>query len=192
MQKMGKIQESPPQLNNTIIKFAHRLENNRMAAQRSRRRKKNVLKDLDKKVMALSRARDELVAQNRRLLLGRKRRKKELEIAKREQMQLTDMVWTSFLACKVATEELKRCVFPTRGVGTRKSTTGLFQNERSFDLMGQNFLNLLQTSKQSATTTTESVSMLASGCGHEDPKPPCFKIGDDASSWKHLGGAVSF
>ena len=170
-----------------------------MAAQRSRQRKKNALEDLDRKVMALSRARDELVQTKKKLLRERKQRAKELKIFKAKQMQLTEKVWTSFLTCKVATEELKRCIYQTRGVETRKSTTGLFQNERSFDLMGQNFLNLLQTSKQSPKTVTKSISipstnalpLRASGCRHEDSKPPFFKTGDGLSSWKQSASEVA-
>ena len=160
-----------------------------MAAQRSRQRKKTVLEDLDKQVMELSRTRAELVGKNQKLLLERKERKQKLEIAKKKQMQLTQRVMASFLACKVATEELKRCIYLTQGIETRKSVPDLFQNE---------ILNLLQTSstttatKSSCVSSTVDMPLLTSGCRHEDAKPPFFNMGNDLANWKHLEGAISF
>ena len=154
-------------------------------------------------VMALSRARDELVERNQKLLLERKQRQQRLMEAQKEQMQLTQAVWTSFLACKVATEELKRCMYcPSRGIASRKPVTGLFQDEQSFNLMGGKYFNLLETSKECATTTTSSSSSSNVGlplrtsptstCRHADVNPPFFKMDNDLIHWEHLDEAISF
>ena len=198
---MRKIQRSAFRPNNTIAKIAYRLENNRLAAQRSRQRKKIFAENLDRKVMALTRAREELVEKNQKLLLDRKRRQKRLEIARQNQMQLTQNVWASFLACKVATEELKRCIKRSRGTETCKSVPDLFQNERSLDVLGKHFMNSLETSKEGATTATKSscvsstddMPLLTSGCRHEDAKLPFFKqMDNDLENWMHFEGAISF
>ena len=81
-----------------------------MAAQRSRQRKKSALDNLDKKVAALQRIQDELTQKNQRLLRERKERQQKLEQIKKHQIRLNKKVWASFMACKLATEELKKCV----------------------------------------------------------------------------------
>merc|ERR1719181_1625018 len=100
-----------------------RLENNRIAAQRSRQRKKNALDDLDQKVAKLTRIQDELVEKNQRLLREKRERQKKLKHIKIHQDRLSKAVWIRFMACKVATEELKKRICPNRDAATPKTRT---------------------------------------------------------------------
>ena len=182
-----------------------------MAAQRSRQRKKSALDVLDKRVAALQRIQDELTQKNQRLLRERKERQQKLEQIKKHQIRLNKKVWASFMACKFATEELKKYVGLNRAAAeTAKNST---IPERSFQtLMQGQYTNSLENTSNCATIDNNSsisngvvsprgvyspVSPLLGSCRQENMFSEFFKqqqtTGMDSTiRWENLDSPIIF
>ena len=172
-----------------------------MAAQRSRQRKKSALDELDKRVTALTRIQEELTQKNQRLLRERKERQQKLEQIKKHQILLNKKVWASFMACKFATEELKKRVSLNRVAETPNTRT---IHERSFQtpIQGQ-YTDPLENASNCATIDNNSsisndvVPPFLGSCRQENMFSGFFKQQqttgmDNTICWGNLDAPISF
>ena len=173
-----------------------------MAAQRSRQRKKSALDVLDKRVAALQRIQDELTQKNQRLLRERKERQQKLEQIKKHQIRLNKKVWASFMACKFATEELKKCVCLNRAAAEIPKSRMIHEISFQTPIQGQ-YTNPLENTSNCATIDNNSsisndvVPPFLGSCRQENMFSDFFKqqqtTGMDSTiRWENLDSPISF